>query len=70
VAQAAAKRLAKKCDWLVANDVRPETGIMGGALNQVVIIDGAGQEAWPMMPKEAVAARLALRISAELTRGA
>ncbi len=69
VAQAAAKRLAKKCDWLVANDVRPETGIMGGALNQVVIIDAAGQEAWPMMPKEAVAARLALRISAELTRG-
>jgi phosphopantothenoylcysteine decarboxylase/phosphopantothenate--cysteine ligase len=68
VAQAAAKRLAKKCDWLVANDVRPETGIMGGTLNQVVVIDAAGQEAWPLMKKEAVAERLASRIAAEFTR--
>ncbi len=30
-AHAAAKRARKGCDWIVANDVRPETGIMGGA---------------------------------------
>ena len=69
VAQAAAKRLAKKCDWLVANDVRPETGIMGGTLNQVVVIDAYGHEEWPLMPKQAVAERLAARIAAEFTRG-
>jgi phosphopantothenoylcysteine decarboxylase / phosphopantothenate---cysteine ligase len=69
VAQAAAKRLAKKCDWLVANDVRPETGIMGGTLNQVVVIDAGGHEEWPLMPKQAVAEGLAARIAAEFTRG-
>jgi phosphopantothenoylcysteine decarboxylase/phosphopantothenate--cysteine ligase len=68
VAQAAAKRLAKNCDWLVANDVRPETGIMGGTLNQVVVIDAAGHEEWPLMPKQAVAERLAARIATELAR--
>ena len=30
VAHATAKRARKGCDWIVANDVSPETGIMGG----------------------------------------
>ena len=62
-AQAAAKRARKQCDWIVGNDVRPETGIMGGTHNQVFVIDAAGREDWPLMPKEAVADRLAARMA-------
>ena len=38
VAHATAKRLRKGCDWIVANDVSPATGIMGGTENAVVLI--------------------------------
>jgi phosphopantothenoylcysteine decarboxylase / phosphopantothenate---cysteine ligase len=64
---AAAKRTGKKCDWIVANDVRPETGIMGGTHNKISIYDAAGREDWPSMPKTEVAARLAARMAAALT---
>ncbi|MCX7644544.1 MAG: bifunctional phosphopantothenoylcysteine decarboxylase/phosphopantothenate--cysteine ligase CoaBC [Rhodobacteraceae bacterium] len=66
VANATAKRARKGCDWIVANDVSPETGIMGGAENAVTLITGAGAETWPRMSKEAVAARLARRIAEAL----
>jgi phosphopantothenoylcysteine decarboxylase/phosphopantothenate--cysteine ligase len=66
LAHAAAKRLAKNCDWVVANDVRPETGIMGGTHNRVSLIDAAGREDWPLLPKQDVARRLAVRIAAAL----
>jgi phosphopantothenoylcysteine decarboxylase/phosphopantothenate--cysteine ligase len=65
-ANAAAKLREKGCDWIVANDVGPGTGIMGGARNRVVILDGSGEEAWPDLPKEDVAARLAARIALAL----
>ena len=42
IANATAKRKRKKCDWIVANDVSPETGIMGGSENAVTVIDEAG----------------------------
>nr|WP_246396131.1 bifunctional phosphopantothenoylcysteine decarboxylase/phosphopantothenate--cysteine ligase CoaBC [Gluconacetobacter tumulisoli] len=60
---AAAKRVAKGCDWIVANDVRPETGIMGGAENEIVLMTADGSERWPRLAKEAVARRLAQRIA-------
>jgi phosphopantothenoylcysteine decarboxylase/phosphopantothenate--cysteine ligase len=63
---AAAKRVAKNCDWIVANDVSAGTGIMGGARNRVHVFDHAGEEAWPELPKEDVAARLAARIAQAL----
>ncbi|MEI4473169.1 bifunctional phosphopantothenoylcysteine decarboxylase/phosphopantothenate--cysteine ligase CoaBC [Frigidibacter sp. MR17.24] len=66
VAHATAKRLRKGCDWIVANDVSPATGIMGGAENAVTIIDAAGAEDWPRLPKDEVARRLAARIAAAL----
>jgi phosphopantothenoylcysteine decarboxylase/phosphopantothenate--cysteine ligase len=62
-AHAAGKRVRKNADWIVANDVRAETGIMGGADNRVTLFDANGQEAWPSMPKQDVAARLAARIA-------
>jgi len=61
-----AKLDKKGCDWIVANDVRPETGIMGGARNTVHILDRAGEDSWPDLPKEEVARRLAARIAAAL----
>ncbi len=65
---AAAKRLRKGCDWIVANDVSTGAGVMGGENNTVHILDATGQEDWPLMAKEAVAARLAERIAGALAR--
>ncbi|MBF9046092.1 bifunctional phosphopantothenoylcysteine decarboxylase/phosphopantothenate--cysteine ligase CoaBC [Rhodobacterales bacterium LSUCC0031] len=60
---ATAKRARKGCDWIVANDVSPETGIMGGGENAVMLITGDGAESWPRMAKGEVARRLGLRIA-------
>ncbi len=60
------KLARKRCDWILANDVRPETGIMGGSTNEVVLVTEAGQEPWPRMTKDDVAARLADRVMAAL----
>ncbi len=65
---ASAKRQRKGCDWIVANDVSPATGIMGGAENAVLLITGDGAEAWPRMGKEEVAGKLAERIAAHFAR--
>ena len=63
---AAAKRIRKGCDWIVANDVSPATGIMGGEENTVHLITADGVEDWPRMAKHAVADRLAARIAEAL----
>ncbi len=67
LANAQAKLVRKNADFIVANDVSPETGIMGGAENAVHLISAAGVETWPRLAKEAVAARLAARIAEGLT---
>ncbi len=68
-AHATAKRGRKGCDWIVANDVSPGTGIMGGSENAVTILDDSGAETWDRMGKDAVARRLAARIATALTAG-
>jgi phosphopantothenoylcysteine decarboxylase/phosphopantothenate--cysteine ligase len=67
IANATAKRLRKGCDWIVANDVSPATGIMGGSENDVTLISKDGSEDWPRMGKQAVAERLALKIAKALS---
>lgn len=67
VALATAKRARKGCDWIVANDVSPATGIMGGTENAVTLITGTSAENWPRMGKDAVARKLAGRIAQALT---
>lgn len=67
VENATAKRLRKGCDWILANDVRPETGIMGGSENAVTLVTASGAESWPRMSKDQVARRLAERIAAALS---
>lgn len=66
LAHAQAKRARKGCDWIVANDVSPGTGIMGGTENAVTLITASGAEPWPRLAKEEVARRLALRIAEAL----
>ena len=63
IAHATAKRARKGCDWIVANDVSPATGIMGGTENAVVLITETGAESWPRMGKTEVARALAARIA-------
>jgi phosphopantothenoylcysteine decarboxylase/phosphopantothenate--cysteine ligase len=61
-----AKLERKGADIIVANDVSPETGIMGGERNSVKIISSTGVEPWPDMPKDEVAERLARLIAERL----
>ena len=64
VAQNATAKLARKgCDWIVANDVSPETGIMGGTENKVLLVKEDGVEEWPRLSKSETARRLAERIA-------
>lgn len=65
-ANAEAKRRRKGCDWMLANDVAPESGIMGGEENAVLLISASGIEEWPRLPKVEVARRLARRIAEAL----
>ena len=66
VAHATAKRQRKGCDWIVANDVSPAAGIMGGSENAIILISEDGAEPWERMGKGEVARRLAARIAAAL----
>ncbi|EKF60385.1 bifunctional phosphopantothenoylcysteine decarboxylase/phosphopantothenate synthase [Agrobacterium albertimagni AOL15] len=56
----------KGADLIVANDVSPETGIMGGDRNRVKLISRDGVEAWPDLSKDEVAERLALWIATQI----
>lgn len=64
---AIAKRRAKGADWIVANDVSPGTGIMGGDATKVHLVTGAGIEDWPAMSKHEMAARLLARAAEALS---
>ncbi|MEP5762513.1 MAG: bifunctional phosphopantothenoylcysteine decarboxylase/phosphopantothenate--cysteine ligase CoaBC [Litoreibacter sp.] len=66
IANAIAKRERKQCDWIVANDVSPETGIMGGSENAVTVISEDGVDAWVRMDKDQVARKLANKIAENL----
>jgi phosphopantothenoylcysteine decarboxylase / phosphopantothenate---cysteine ligase len=68
IENAKAKFVRKGCDWIVANDVSPATGVMGGDLNTVHLLardsgSGITVDSWPVMTKEQVAAELVARIS-------
>ena len=63
---AKAKRKAKGADWIVANDVSPETGVMGGDRNSVHVVTEEGVESWPELDKGEVARRLVQRAAERL----
>lgn len=60
---ARSKRMRKGCDWLIANDVSPDSGTFGGDHNQALVLDAEGEESWPPMRKEALAESLVRRIA-------
>jgi phosphopantothenoylcysteine decarboxylase/phosphopantothenate--cysteine ligase len=64
---AKAKLARKGCDWIVANDVSPATGVMGGDRNTVHLLtresDEINVDSWPVMTKEEVATALVARIA-------
>jgi phosphopantothenoylcysteine decarboxylase/phosphopantothenate--cysteine ligase len=64
LANAQAKRSKKGCDWILANDVSPASGVFGGDSNTIHLVDVAGVEDWPAMSKRDVGDRLARRIAA------
>lgn len=64
VEQATAKRVAKKADWIIANDV--SGNVMGGTRNRVHLISATGIEDWPEAGKDEVARRLVARIAEEI----
>jgi phosphopantothenoylcysteine decarboxylase/phosphopantothenate--cysteine ligase len=66
IGNAKAKLAAKGCDFIVANDVSPATGIMGGNSNTIHLIGAAGVESWPPLSKDEVAHRLIERLAAAL----
>lgn len=61
------KLTRKRADIIVANDVSPETGVMGGSRNKVKIITAEGIDAWPELGKDEVAERLAALIASRFT---
>jgi phosphopantothenoylcysteine decarboxylase/phosphopantothenate--cysteine ligase len=66
---AQAKLARKKCDLIVANDVSPATGVMGGDANTVHLVSKAGVETWPTLPKAEVARRLVAQLAALMGEG-
>jgi phosphopantothenoylcysteine decarboxylase / phosphopantothenate---cysteine ligase len=66
LANAEAKLARKGCDMIIANDVSPAGGVMGGEENRVQVVTAQGVESWPDMSKRAVAARLMALLAAKL----
>jgi len=64
VEQAIAKQIAKRSDWIVANDVSGD--VMGGHRNRVHLVTSDGVEDWPEASKEEVARRLIARVAEAL----
>ena len=63
LANARSKLESKGCDWILANDVAPDSGTFGGDENTIRLVSAGGVEDWPRLAKDAVAERLAARIA-------
>jgi phosphopantothenoylcysteine decarboxylase/phosphopantothenate--cysteine ligase len=70
LANAAAKRTRKGADWIVANDVTPASGIMGGERTRVHVLTAKETEDWPDMTKAEMARRLVARIASTFGKSA
>ena len=67
IENAKTKIARKGCDWIVANDVSPATGVMGGDRNTVHLLTRHGEnievDSWPVMTKEEVAVELIAHVA-------
>ena len=68
IRNARSKLERKGADWILANDVSPETGIMGGEENAIRMVTASGVEDWPRLAKGEVAERLVARIAEEMKK--
>jgi phosphopantothenoylcysteine decarboxylase/phosphopantothenate--cysteine ligase len=68
VENAKAKRRAKGCDWILANDVAHARGVMGGEKNAVHLVMEDKTEDWPEMTKQQVAEKLIVKVAEHLSR--
>jgi phosphopantothenoylcysteine decarboxylase/phosphopantothenate--cysteine ligase len=66
IEHAQSKLKSKGCDWIVANDVSPRSGVMGGDRNTVHLVTAAGVESWPSQSKDEVARALIDRVATAL----
>jgi phosphopantothenoylcysteine decarboxylase/phosphopantothenate--cysteine ligase len=66
VRNARIKREQKGCDWILANDVSPQTGVFGGDRNTIHLVTADGVEDWPTQTKDEIAATLIERVAAAL----
>jgi phosphopantothenoylcysteine decarboxylase/phosphopantothenate--cysteine ligase len=67
VVEHAKQKLQRKgCDWILANDVSTESGVMGGDLNSIHLVTADGVESWPTQTKDEVAHMLVERIAAKI----
>jgi phosphopantothenoylcysteine decarboxylase/phosphopantothenate--cysteine ligase len=67
VVEHAKQKLARKgCDWILANDVSAESGVMGGDLNRIHLVTAGGVEEWPTQSKDEVARTLIARVAAAI----
>lgn len=65
---ATAKRLRKKADWILANDVgQDDKPVFGSEHNMVHLVTEYGVEPWPEMSKHDLADQLVKRIAKDLT---
>jgi len=62
------KRMRKGCDVIVANDVSPAAGVMGGDDNTMVIVDAESETVWPKLSKEDAARRLVAHLGRILAK--
>jgi phosphopantothenoylcysteine decarboxylase/phosphopantothenate--cysteine ligase len=66
IEHAQAKLRSKGCDWIIANDVSPRSGVMGGDRNTVHLVTDNGVESWPSQSKDDVARALITRVAEAL----
>jgi len=66
IANAKAKLARKGCDWILANDVSADSGVMGGDRNTIHLVSADGVESWPEQSKDEVARTLVARIATAL----
>lgn len=67
-AAARKKLLEKKCDWILANDVSPETGTFGGDFNTVCLLRDENETHWQKISKQEVATKLVEEITKKLKK--
>jgi phosphopantothenoylcysteine decarboxylase/phosphopantothenate--cysteine ligase len=68
IEHAKAKLARKGCDWILANDVSTDSGVMGGEINTIHLVTAEGVETWPTQTKDEVARTLVARIADALDR--